>query len=330
MKGLLRKLKFGLKIPTHKISGVGIIITRNCNLECEYCNVIRSKNKKELSADEWKKIIWKFIKNKHIHFVFTGGEALLYKDIFEVLKFTSKHALVSLISNGKTLNESNLKKLKDIDYLNISIDSISGNEISEKTFNKKTMDLVKKYSKKYGFKVQVTNVITSKNIKEIPDIIKKVSAYGFSTLLSIIHSDKGNYDFRRNKPELEFNTKEDINNLIWLKEKLKHMRKNGYKISESYDFLDDLINYVTGKFKMPCYAGEKYFEINNDGFIKGCHDCNSSNVNGLIFNNYKKMQKNVKETVPKNCNCFYDCYYNTAMAKKKPLTWLKDVIKYRS
>ena len=111
--GVLRNLKFGIRIPTHKISGVGIILTRRCNLECDYCNVIRSNNKKELKTEEWKKIITKFIKNKHIHFVFTGGEALLYPGIFELIDFTSKHALVSLISNGKLLTQENLKRLKN-------------------------------------------------------------------------------------------------------------------------------------------------------------------------------------------------------------------------
>ena len=61
---LSRLLKFGPKIFTHKLTGVGIILTRKCNLSCRYCNVVKKNNNNELSIDQWKKVIDKFVYNK--------------------------------------------------------------------------------------------------------------------------------------------------------------------------------------------------------------------------------------------------------------------------
>ncbi|MFW6024719.1 MAG: radical SAM protein [Candidatus Woesearchaeota archaeon] len=150
---LSRKVKFGLKYLTgHKIQGVGINLTRRCDLNCSYCQIKDNSSKeKELSNIEWKKIINKFIKNKHAHFIFTGGEPLLYEGVFDLIDYTSKSALTSLITNTNQLNKNNAHKLKNLDFLTFSWDTTT----KDNTFKKNSLSklkLIERTSKRYNIK----------------------------------------------------------------------------------------------------------------------------------------------------------------------------------
>lgn len=315
---LKRKIKFGLKyLIGYKIQGIGINLTRRCDLSCPYCKIKDNSSKEdEISVDQWKKIINKFRKFKHSHFIFTGGEPLLYEGIFDLIDYTSKSSLTSLITNTNQLNKKNFHKLKSLDFLTFSCDTTIENGSFEKNSLDK-LNLIQHMSKKLNIKTSTIITITSKNIKEVPKIIKNLKDYEISILLSLIHSSKEKkYEFRSYVPELEFKTNEEIKDLENLVKKIKKMKKKGYKIAENQDYLNNIVSYAKGKYKIKCPATNPFFTIDYDGYIKPCHDIPASKINALEFKNYKKMKEQVASKIPKKCNCFYDCYFNNQIKIK--------------
>ncbi|MGM5481915.1 MAG: radical SAM protein [Nanobdellota archaeon] len=319
---ILRLVRFGLKyLLGYKVDGIGLILTRRCNLNCPYCKIKSNSNSTKLSVSSWKKIIDKFVENKHIHFIFTGGEPLLYKDLPSLINYASKKSITSLITNATLINPEYFKKMKNLDYLTFSIDELFNKNGFEKCPVDK-LEMIKINSAKYGIETSAIITINSQNIDDVPSIIKKVNSYGIPVLLSLLHSDEGNYDFRSYVPDLEFKTQKQVAKLRELEMTLLRMKKEGYMISENNDFIKNMANYVTGKFKIQCPAANYFFTINNDGFIKACHDMKPSKINALEFKDYGKMRIELKKTIMPSCNCYYDCYFNKSLRPKQFLNLL--------
>ncbi|MFH1551538.1 MAG: radical SAM protein, partial [bacterium] len=107
-----------------------IEITPKCNFDCEFCfNKIsfaqKGRNIKEFSSSYVKKIINAISESGVKVIRFTGGEPLLRKDIFELLKYAkNKNLEVRLNTNGSLINSKTVKKLRGVvDNVLIPIES---------------------------------------------------------------------------------------------------------------------------------------------------------------------------------------------------------------
>jgi radical SAM protein with 4Fe4S-binding SPASM domain len=101
--------------------------TNDCNLNCYYC--ARENSKREinyLSMNEFKNIIDPLPSGSYI--TLTGnGEPLLNKNIYDMIEYANnKGMIVSIITNGTVLTETNSKKLinSGVSRVQISFDSI--------------------------------------------------------------------------------------------------------------------------------------------------------------------------------------------------------------
>ena len=95
-------------------------IEPSCNFSCHFCfNKIsfaeQGREIKKYTTDEAKIIITKIAEAKIEIIRFTGGEPLLRKDIFELIKFAHDLGLkVWLNTNGSLVNPETLKKIKGL------------------------------------------------------------------------------------------------------------------------------------------------------------------------------------------------------------------------
>ena len=92
-----------------------ILLTRRCNLRCDYCSIVRDykdmpieyprmeyyKNT-ELSVDQWIEIIDRLANNNpNIFLIFYGGEPFLYPGLTDLIKYChSKNLYYTIISNN--------------------------------------------------------------------------------------------------------------------------------------------------------------------------------------------------------------------------------------
>lgn len=122
-------------------------LTYNCNFACKFCyNPVfrpgqnRSASKvfteKQLSLDEYIKIFDRLREGGVIFVTFTGGEALVHPNFWEILEEARKrHFCIRLFSNGSMINRDVALKLKEKGVFCVEI-SIYG--ASKETYQKLT------------------------------------------------------------------------------------------------------------------------------------------------------------------------------------------------
>ena len=101
----------------------------NCNQKCVHCYAADQKcaEEKELSTDEWKKIIRILRKQKISQVTFTGGEPTIRKDVPELIK-EARWFITRLNTNGVNLTEDYCKKLREAELDNLQVTFYSYDE----------------------------------------------------------------------------------------------------------------------------------------------------------------------------------------------------------
>ncbi|MCX7911060.1 MAG: radical SAM protein [Endomicrobia bacterium] len=106
-------------------------ITEICNLDCFHC--YKEPHREELSLFQLKNIIdniIEFLKERNLTLILTitGGEPFLKPNLYELLEYIDKIELIrkiNFITNGIILPSDNLKRIKKLNTIYISIEGIS-------------------------------------------------------------------------------------------------------------------------------------------------------------------------------------------------------------
>ncbi len=86
-------------------------ITDKCNFRCKHC--FANKNDLELSFPSWKKIFENIVKEKVQSITVTGGEPLLYRELFSLLESLHiRKTILTLDTNASLINENNIKLIE--------------------------------------------------------------------------------------------------------------------------------------------------------------------------------------------------------------------------
>lgn len=103
-----------------------LFLTDNCNLRCVSCNCWRTHTRDELSSTEWFDVIDQLAELGFVKLNFTGGEALVRRDAFEIISHARDRGFrdLHLNTNGIVLDEWRLAEVLQagIRSFNVSID----------------------------------------------------------------------------------------------------------------------------------------------------------------------------------------------------------------
>lgn len=178
-------------------------ITNRCNEHCQFCF---RKKCKDLSLEENKKIVDKISVLNIATLSLSGGEALLYDELFELVEYIKlKLPNIKLIlnTNGKNIDNNILDKiLLCFDAITLPIDS------TDCDFNLKigrgfehNSDILKviKYCNN-KIVIKINTVITKNNIEEINKIYNMIGNYNIARwkifrFLPVRDAKKYAYDF---------------------------------------------------------------------------------------------------------------------------------------
>ena len=179
-------------IPKH-VEHVVIQVNNSCFFKCEMCNIWKKKENPELKIDNYSKFLndLKFLKGPNTQVIFTGGETLLSKQLFELISLASKLGFNNLVNtNGWLLDESMIKKLFDsgMTHMMISIDGFKAKTHDKirgtKGSHKKVLSGAKKVknyynSKKKRLDLVTISVISKSNLNEILDLTEMLQKLPF-------------------------------------------------------------------------------------------------------------------------------------------------------
>ncbi|MBU2576745.1 MAG: radical SAM protein [Nanoarchaeota archaeon] len=117
---------------------VQIEITGNCNMNCQHCRASHQL-KKDMPVEQIVKII-KFARQfspNYKEIIISGGEPLIHKNFFEVLKQVRENGgeSVTLTTNGSLLTKKHLKLIESLSFkrfqLSISLDNLDSEKHDE-------------------------------------------------------------------------------------------------------------------------------------------------------------------------------------------------------
>ena len=125
----------------------------------------------------------------------SGGEPMMHPEIYEIIARIRHHGMIAgLISNGYYFQPEKVKKLNEagLDYLQISIDNVTPDDVSKKSLKVLDAKLVnlRDYAK---FKVNINSVVGGgvANPDEALIIANRARELGFSSTVGVIHDGMG-------------------------------------------------------------------------------------------------------------------------------------------
>lgn len=316
---LKRKLRSIYANISNKPHIVHISITDKCNLKCKYCDIWKKPNGKELTTEEWKKIIsdlriWlgPFILK------ISGGEPFVRKDIVEIVKICKANDLfVGISTNGTLITEELTKDLisAGLDEINISLDSIE-HSIQDFIKNKKgacsrILKTISYFKNRRGKTIlNIATVISEKNYKDLIILVNwirsnKLNSIYFQPLYQNFGATFDSYWYKKSSffPQGE-NISITLDNLI--KEK-----KKDFIIGNTIYHLELMKKYFRNpsiQVSKKCNAGKYELAIDPYGNMMLCFNLpplgnlKQKNAKTMYKSRTAKRLRKIILNCKKNCN----------------------------
>jgi len=306
-----------------KLKEAIISITNQCNLRCRMCDIPKNPSE-ELDTQEWKRIIGEIADCSAQTVVFSGGEPLLRKDLFELIAFAKGRGMnVCVTSNGYLLDREKAGQLANcgINVVNISLEGPK--EIHDHLRGKGAFDKA----------IQALQALRDNNIEST--VATVVSRHNFGHLDYIVEQAKNNFvttvkfqpfntlfletDIENKRNEFLIN-RQDMNLLEGkIKEALFLCRK--YCISTNPEnYFKNMALFLSGKFTrkvINCNAVSTSCPINARGQVYPCWQLATPGweIGSVKNENFSKIwsgprHKEVAEKIKSNgCSgCLMSCY----------------------
>lgn len=297
-------------------------ITPNCNLDCVYCYNIWKQDKNyqqdELPIEKIKILFNKILNETEIEGItLSGGEPLLYKNLFEVIDFLNEKKIkLGLTTNGIYLNKEITKKLIDsgITYFEISLDSLEPKIYNQLT-NDNQLDKIKNAIltlKQNKATLSISTIITKLNLENISDVIDLSYAFSadYISLNRFIPSGKGKINSELLTPSVY-----DLKKVLELAN--QKAAKYNFQINISVPVEDCIIPHI----QFPnlnfgvCLCGSKKWTIDSIGNLRTCEQ-NPEILGNLFDSSFQELSKknevlnfskNTRTSTCYSCKMFLQC-----------------------
>ena len=307
-------------------------VTARCNLRCEQCNVIYANaDRRELNTEESFKVVDNLAELGTSVVLLTGGEPFIRSDLPKIAgRLIEKDVHPRIQTNGL----ATLERLRECaDYgvrdISISLDSLvpsmqdklnGGFESSWHT----AINTVSNVGKTLGENTFAAFgcVFSPTNFKEVPSVIRFATEIGWWVSLvpahvTEIHNPRSFSTFNKEMifPEEVHSAAEDI------LDQVIEMKRAGFNVYDSDQFLFDMKNFVTGRPTTwrnrnggVCDAGELYMAVLPDGTLAPCCDWRlEQNVDvsdpGFVSAFHAREFSSEIKTIASRCNgCLYGSY----------------------
>jgi len=230
-------------------------LTELCNARCVHCDIWKNRGKEDSpSATQYKQVLsdlrdWL----GPVHVVFSGGEALLKSYTPELVAHGSSLGLfLEVLTHGYWDDQERIEKLALARpaRVTVSLDGIGDTHTKvrgrDKFFEKtsRSIDTLRRIraDRKLDYTIRLKNVIMSYNLDEVCEVARLANQDGMEAFFQPIEQ---NYNTPEDSRWFEHsdNWPQDTEHAIAVIRRLTALKKQGYRIANSFDQLDAMIPY---------------------------------------------------------------------------------------
>jgi len=293
----------------------------------------------ELTLDQFRRLA-SILKRTNLSIMnLGGGEPLMRKDICDIISIFSKDFDVRVQSNGYLAYEEWIKQMAGagLRHVSISLDTLDPAKFdyitkTQNSWNKvvENMALFSKHLPRRGGLLIMNSVFSRENLEEMPSLIKFANSNGFyASLIPIQLAPKpaSKHFFKDYAPELAI-TEQDKARVAEVYDQAITMKKRGYKIANSYNFLKRSAEYLQGRYTpWMCDAGTLYFEMNPRADFFLCTDIGpyGNVLHDDVFNkiNVNARQKTTLKSISSCSGCMHPCWAESTQLAHDPLVFIE-------
>ncbi len=303
-------------------------LTYRCNLQCPYCYVGNSRDKDELTTEEWFKIIDQIPWYSFVTLV--GGEPLIRKDFIDILMKTAQKTFgkLNVVSNGILINDEIIDAFikSKMMLLSVSLDGYGDNHDKNRAkagiFDKIMSNFEKMNARSKRPMVDIKTIVLENNLDDLVKLYKMCDEMKFNFLsISFLRNnnlkqnsilfDRFVPEFNGNYPIEKYFDMAHFKEVYKELEALKKHSKVQIRFSPKFEYAKDPIAKIEEFFNTPadkpvkeiykpCLYPYSNMMINPCGDIYPCLSQKIGNVKGMplkdAFNlpNYRCFRKNLK------------------------------------
>jgi MoaA/NifB/PqqE/SkfB family radical SAM enzyme len=311
-----------------------IVLLTQCFFKCKMCEMWKAQEAPgTVSIEEWKSFISSLegILDNQKELVFSGGEPLLHKDIFELIEYGTKRGFKTLMpSNGFLIDENVAKRLAHagLKEIFISLDST----------NPKTHDFLRGVEGAHAkvmrafdnlakfcpdLRIGIICVVSGVNHHEIVDLIKWVKEAKFLSGVYFQAIAKPFFvpldDTWHAQGPFAFLWPKQTGDIHATVEQMLQLKKENYPIHNFPLQLEIFKTYFTDPTKRArkaaCYLGDYVVNVNPQGDISLCcfmppiGNIKKDDITTLWYSELAKQKRVQMHCCDVNCNNMVNCFF---------------------